>query len=59
MKYPIAPTAIIPRKHIFIDSQSSLLLGLVAILSILTHWDRKFLTRSAIFSPFLKNDSDI
>lgn len=32
-----------PKKHILIDSQSSLLLGLAANFKVLAHWDRKSL----------------
>ena len=38
---PIPPTAAIPIKHIFSDSQSSLREGFLAILSSREHEDRK------------------
>ena len=38
---PIPPTAAMPIKHIFSDSQSSLLEGFLAILSNREHEDRK------------------
>jgi hypothetical protein len=37
---PISPTAPIPKKQIFIDSQSSLFPGFTASFSVLAHWDR-------------------
>ena len=37
MTYPINPIAEMPKKHIFIESQSSLLPGLMASFSVLAH----------------------
>jgi len=37
---PISPIALIPRKHIFTDSQSSLLPGFTASFNVLAHWDK-------------------
>jgi hypothetical protein len=37
MTNPISPIAPMPRKHIFIDSQSSLFPGFIANLSVLEH----------------------
>jgi hypothetical protein len=42
-----------PRKHILIESQSSLLPGLIANLSVLAHWFRKSLKPMVIaFSTY-------
>jgi len=37
MTYPINPTAEMPKRHIFIESQSSLLPGLIASFKVLPH----------------------
>jgi hypothetical protein len=50
---PTSPTAVMPSKHILIESQSSLLPGLIANLSVLAHWFRKSLKPMVIaFSTY-------
>ena len=50
---PIAPMALMPSRHIFIESQSSLLPGLIANLSVLAHCVRKSLKPMFIAFSFL------
>ena len=53
---PITPMALMPSRHIFIDSHSSLLPGLIANLSVLAHCVRKSLKPMSIAFPIHLSD---
>jgi hypothetical protein len=55
---PITPMALMPSRHIFIDSHSSLLPGLIANLSVLAHCARKSLKPMSIAFSILQSDNN-